>query len=66
MSLLNVSILSGLMVEKIYELFFCRDKGNCPLYTGVHTEWVSIEQGSSVLLCKKIIVHLKEKCKLEK
>ena len=46
--------------------FFCRDKGNCLLYTGVHNEGVSIEQGSIVLLCKKIIVHLKEKCKLEK
>ena len=30
------------------------------------TEQVSTEHGSSVLLCKKIIVHLKEKCKLEK
>ena len=46
--------------------FFCRDRGNCPLCTGVHTKLVSIEQGSSVLLCKEIIVCLKEKCILEK
>ena len=46
--------------------FFCWDRGNCPLCMGVHTKRVSIEQGSSVLLCKKIIVCLKEKCILEK
>ena len=31
-----VSVLSGLILEKIYvELFFRRDKRNCPLHMGV-------------------------------
>ena len=30
-----VSVLSGLILEKIYELFFRRDQRNCPLYTDV-------------------------------
>ena len=39
------SAVSRLIIEKIYELYFHRDKRNCLLYTGVHIKQVSMEQG---------------------
>ena len=29
--------------------FFCRNKRNCPLYTGVRIKRVSVERGSTVI-----------------
>ena len=42
------SVLSGLILEKIYELLFRRDKRNRPLYPGVHIKQVKIGRGSTV------------------
>ena len=43
-----VSVLSGLILEKIYMLLFGRDKRNSPLYPGVGIKWVSVERDSTV------------------
>ena len=43
-----LSVLGGLILEKIYMLLFGRDKRNCPLYLGVGIKWVSVGQGSIV------------------
>ena len=32
-----------------YEIFQCRDKRSCPLFTGVHIKWVSVKRGSTVV-----------------
>ena len=32
-----------------YEIFQCRNKRNCPLFTFVHTKWVSVKWGSTVV-----------------
>ena len=44
----QVSVLSGLNLEKIYELLFHWKKRNCPLYPGVGIRRVSVERGSTV------------------
>ena len=41
-------VLSGLILEKIYELLFRRDKRNRPLYPGVRIKRVSVKRGSTV------------------
>ena len=45
----TASALSGLILEKVYEFFFRREKRNCPLYTGVCIKRVSVKRGSTVL-----------------
>ena len=42
-----VSVLSSLMLEKMYELF-CQDKQNYLFYVGVCIKWVSTKRGSPV------------------
>ena len=32
-----------------YEIFQCRDKRSCPLFTGVHIKWVSVKRDSTVV-----------------
>ena len=44
----RVSVLSGLILEKIYELLFRRDKRNRSLYPGVCIKLVAIGRGSTV------------------
>ena len=44
----RVSVLSGLILEKIYELLFRHDKWNRSLYPGVRIKRVSIGRGSTV------------------
>ena len=44
----RVSVLSGLILEKIYELLFHHDKRNHSLYPGVRIKRVSIGWGSTV------------------
>ena len=44
----RVSVLSGLTLEKIYELLFRRDKRNRSLYPGVCIKLVAIGRGSTV------------------
>ena len=44
-----VSALRGLILGKVYEFFFRREKRNCPLYTGVCVKRVSVKRGSTVL-----------------
>ena len=45
----RVSVLSGLILEKIYELLFRHDKRNRSLYPGVRIKRVSIGRGSYAL-----------------
>ena len=45
-----------------YEIFQCRNKRNCPLFTGVHIKRVSVKRGSTVVQEKKLklkLFHLK-------
>ena len=44
----QMSVLSGLNLEKIYELLFHWNKRNHPSYPGVCIKRVSIERGSTV------------------
>ena len=48
-----LSVLTGVPIERVNFReniwAFCRDKRNCPLYTGVHIKRVSVKRGSTVL-----------------
>ena len=43
-----VSVLSVLILEKIYEVLIHKNKRNCSIYQGVCIKRVSIERGSTV------------------
>ena len=50
--IIQVSVLSGLFLEKLYEMFQCWDKWDCPLCMGICIKRVALEQVSIVELWK--------------
>lgn len=53
-----MSVLRGLFLKKLYVIFQCRDKRNCPLYTGILIEQESVVRGSTVKFIKvnKVVI----------
>ena len=51
----RVSLLRGLVLEKIYGLLYRRDKRNRPLHPGVRIKRVSVERGSTVGTCVRTL-----------
>ena len=63
-----MSVLSVLVLKKMYELLIFWDKQNCPLCLGVRIKRVSVEWGSTVPVlvplaaCDQKSIILKRKC----